>query len=224
MAAFVRSVLTERCRDKPTLALIEADGWRQSGGSGGGWGQLANPALATNRNTLVFPDSGGKFRRDRLELAPLLGVIRLRSGDETPGYATNRRDWQFDGTLPMPNYAYATGFVDRRPKLFHYLSVNGVATTNAKQPQYTLRGRKPFLYKSVGSEYAFKHAPVIEMVPFCVAEPFDGPGNEGLTALCRVAHYLRVHPGWGLGEVNSPYPLHLGDALIRDQETILGIG
>jgi hypothetical protein len=62
------------------------------------------------------------------------------------------------------------------------------------------------------------------MVPFCVAEAFDGSGDEGRTALCRVADYLRVHPGWGRGEVNSPYPLHLGDALIRDQETILGVG
>jgi hypothetical protein len=224
MTAFVRSVLTAPDMDRPTLALIEADRWRLSRDGGGGWGQLANPALAADRNTLVFSDGKDTFRHDRSELAPLLAVIRLRSGDETPGYATNRHDWRFDGTLPMPNYPHATGFVDRRPDIFHYLSVNGVATTNAKQPQYTLRGKKPFLYKSEGSEHAFKHAPVIEMVPFCVAEAFDGSGDEGRTALCRVADYLRVHPGWGRGEVNSPYPLHLGDALIRDQETILGVG
>jgi hypothetical protein len=224
MAAFVRSVLTTRAGDKPTLALIEAEKWRQPRDGGGGWGQLTNPALAANRDALIFPNGKDKFRHDRQDLALLLGVIRLRSGDETPGYATNRRDWRFDDMLPMPNYAQATGFVDCRPDIFHYLSVNGVATTNAKQPQYTLRGKKPFFYKSEGSEHAFKHAPVIEMVPFCVAQQFDHPDGEGLKALCRVAHYLRVHPGWGLGEVNSPYPLHLGDTLIRDQETILGVG
>lgn len=216
--AFVQTVLTQRL-ERPTIALLEAENWRMKREGGGGWAQLANPTLAANRDALIFPDFKQEVRYERADVAHLLSVIRLRTDDETPSYATNRNKWQFDSTLPMPNYKNISGFVDEAPGIFHYLSINGVAKTNKNQPQYD--PKKPFLYKIDGSEHTFKHAPVIEMVPFCVAEAFDNP--EGLKALCRIPHYLRVHPGWGIGEINSPYPLHLGDTLIKDQETILGV-
>ena len=68
----------------------------------------------------------------------------------------------------------------------------------------------------------YSHPQMVEMVPFFVREDFAE--EEEMSALCRVAHYLRSSPAWAMGNLDSPYPMHLGDALINDQLCILGLG
>ncbi len=89
--------------ENPTIALIEADVWRneksEDGSNNKAWFQLKNEYLLEQRDILNFTHVLGhncQYQRDDEKLNNLLGVIRLRSGNETPQYITNRSNWDND--------------------------------------------------------------------------------------------------------------------------------
>ena len=234
LAEFVRRVLTG-VGNQPTLAIIEAPGWRNGGGretEGKVWPQLTNPRMLNSHQQLDFShlEAGKVYERDNKDSAGLLAVIRLRTGDEVPHYVPNLATWQSEDDVR--GLQHLSGFCDwsARP-LLHYFSA-GRSPLTAKV-QDNIEVRKLFkLEKSEsrvwgikGEPYAlripYKHPAMVEMVPFFVRPDFDH--EAGLTALCRIPHYLRFSPAWAMGNLDSPYPLHLGDTLIADQLCVLGL-
>jgi hypothetical protein len=101
LVKFVADVLTKHL-EHPTIALIEADVWRnersQDGNDNRAWFQLKNEYLLEQRDVLNFSHVIGykTYQRDDEKLANLLAVIRLRSNQETPQYVTNRGTWSED--------------------------------------------------------------------------------------------------------------------------------
>jgi hypothetical protein len=157
MLNFVHDLLTKRL-ERPTIGVIEAEGWRNSRGWNDEnycWTQLANGSLDKYPNELRF-DKQRRYERAAPIVNNLLGVIRLRMGDETPQYVN----------------------------------------------------------------IAVKHAQLIEMVPFFVRPDYQS--DEGQQKLCRCVHFLRSSPGFTMGEIARPYPMHLGETLIHDQMVIIG--
>ena len=73
-----------------------------------------------------------------------------------------------------------------------------------------------------GVNIAFKHQQMLEILPFFVHPDFQKT-EESLKSLCRVPHYLRFSPAWSMGNIHSPYPMHLGKQLIKDHLCILGV-
>lgn len=71
-----------------------------------------------------------------------------------------------------------------------------------------------------GVNIAFKHQQILEILPFFVHPDFQKT-EESLKSLCRVPHYLRFSPAWFMGNIHSPYPMHLGKQLIKDHLCIL---
>jgi hypothetical protein len=232
ISRFVESMLTRRL-ERPTLVVVEAEKWRSMRDNGGNWWQLQNNCFVDYQNCLVF---GNRYKveehrhYDRIKADPmsthghLLGIVRLRA-DETPQYVTNRSDWQFDDNMLMRNYFALTGFIDQTTtEVFHYFSI-GQLPAGAGQPQQKKTLSDPFKIVSgrkSGGGIAYRHPPMIEMVPFFVHP--DLASEDGKAVLCRIPHYLRFSPAWAMGNLDSPYPLHLGDVLIKDQLCILGLG
>lgn len=232
LSRFTENLLTKKL-ERPTVVIVEAEKWRTVRDNGGSWWQLQNPFISRYQDNLVF---GHKQREaeqrcysrthvtSELTHGHLLGIIRLRA-TETPQYVTNRADWQSDDVSLMRNYFALTGFVDQTTtELFHYFSI-GQLPMGAGEPQHKKKGRDPFKIVSglkSGGGVAYRHPPMIEMVPFFVHPDFDN--LDGKATLCRIPHYLRFSPAWAMGNLDSPYPLHLGDALIEDHICILGLG
>ncbi|MBD2175009.1 RNaseH domain-containing protein [Anabaena sp. FACHB-709] len=228
LAKFAADVFTQ-ISDRPTLVLIEAEGWRNERGEdneGQAWFQLKNEYLFAKRDVLDFqhvPGHGCVYPRDHKALKNLLGIIRLRSGDETAQYITNRETW--DENSSARDLINLSGFYDISiPELLHYFSIGKLPTT--QKAQDTLTTRELYMLDSQNDEYgvniAFKHQQILEMVPFFVHPNFQKTA-ESLKILCRVPHYLRISPAWSMGNIISPYPLHLGKQLIKDHLCVLGI-
>ena len=235
LAKFAADVLTQ-CLEKPTIALIEADVWRNERSkdeAGTAWFQLKNEYLFEKRDVLDFQHVLGHnclYQRDNQKLNNLLGVVRLRSDRETPQYITNRRDWNEDSTAR--DFTKLSGFVDKTvPDLIHYFSVGRIPETQKKAQDspvtkdlYKLDrhvAEKGYQKDEYAADIAFKHQQMVEMVPFFVRPDFQMA--EAVTALCRVPHYLRTSPAWRMGNIHFPYPMHLGKLLLDDYLCILGI-
>lgn len=229
LVKFVADVLSQHI-ENPTIALIEADVWRNKKSKDGinnqAWFQLTNEYLLKQRNILDFAHVSGhncQYQRDDKNFENLLGIMRLRSGDETPQYVTNRANWDEDSTAR--DFTKLSGFIDRTvPELLHYFSVGRIPDTQ-KKTQDTRDARE--LYKSdrtqniYAANIAYKHQQMVEMLPFFVHPDFQSDDN--LKALCRVPHFLRTSPAFTRGNISSPYPLHLGITLIEDLLCILNL-
>ncbi|MEH2330112.1 RNaseH domain-containing protein [Nostoc sp.] len=227
LVQFVARVLTKHL-DRPTIVLIEAEGWRNGRGEdndGKIWPQLQNEILLSKRNVLDFchvPGHTCEYKRDNKQLQNLLAVIRIRTGKETPQYITNRAAWNED--YPARDFQHLSGFYDKSaPELLHYFSVGRLPKTQKAQDEMPI----PELYKlgfqedKYGANIPFKHQQMVEMVPFFVHPDFQT--EEALKALCRVPHYLRCSPAWSMGNIILPYPMHLGQEIIKDHLCILGV-
>lgn len=228
LAKFAADVLTQ-VGDCPTIALIEADVWRNERGEENGgqaWFQLKNEYLLAKRNILDFqhvPGHACVYPRDHNQLRNLLGIIRFRTGDETTQYITNRQAW--DKNSLARDLIHLSGFYDSSvPELLHYFSIGRLPKT--QKAQDTSTARELYMLDSQDDEYgvniAFKHQQMLEMLPFFIRSDFQKT-EESLKSLCRVPHYLRISPAWSMGNIHSPYPMHLGKQLIKDQLCILGV-
>jgi len=229
LVKFVADVLSQHI-ENPTIALIEAEVWRnkksKDGSNNQAWFQLKNEYLLEQRDILSFNHVSGhncQYQRDNKIFEKLLCVIRLRSNKETPQYVTNRTTWSEDCTAR--DFTQLSGFIDRTvPELIHYFSIGRIPDTQ-KKTQDTLDARQ--LYKSDRSEniyaanIAYKHQQMVEMLPFFVRPDFQSKDN--LKALCRVPHFLRTSPGFTKGNINHPYPMHLGIRLLEDLLCILDL-
>ncbi|MEH2162255.1 MAG: RNaseH domain-containing protein [Nostoc sp.] len=228
LVKFAADVLTQ-VGEQPTLVLIEADVWRNERGEENGgqaWFQLKNEYLFANRDVLDFQHVPGHaciYPRDHNQLRNLLGIIRFRTGDETTQYITNRQVW--DENSPARDLMHLSGFYDTSiPELLHYFSIGRLPKT--QKAQDTSTARELYMLDSQDDEYgvniAFKHQQMLEMLPFFIRSDFQKT-EESLKSLCRVPHYLRISPGWSMGNIHSPYPMHLGKQLIKDHLCILGV-
>jgi hypothetical protein len=215
LVRFVEDTLTNYL-ERPTIVLIEAENWRNKGV----WAQLKNELLSQMLDRLEFVEDRQQPRvypRDDAQLSHLLAVIRIRSGDETPQYITNRETWQ-ENTLSR-DLQELSGFVDCTINgIFHYFSIGRLPKT-VTNPQARKRTKDPYKVED-GGGVAFKHQQMLELVPFFVHPDFQN--EEGLKTLCRVPHYLRSSPAWSVGNILLSYPMHLGEQLIEDQICILG--
>ncbi|WP_414575802.1 RNaseH domain-containing protein [Anabaena sp. CCY 9402-a] len=228
LAKFAADVIMQ-VDEQPTLVFIEAEGWRNERGEeseGQAWFQLKNDYLLAKRDILDFqhiPGHGCVYTRDDQKLTNLLGIIRFRTGDETTQYITNRQVWHENS--PARDLINLSGFFDISvPELLHYFSIGKLPKTQKAQDTSTTRDL--YMLDSQDNEYganiAFKHQQMLEVVPFFVRTDFQKTA-ESLNSLCRVPHYLRFSPAWSMGNILSPYPLHLGKQLIEDHLCILGI-
>ncbi|BAT56546.1 unknown protein [Nostoc sp. NIES-3756] len=227
LVRFVANVLTKYL-DRPTVVLIEAEGWRNGRGEdndGKIWPQLQNENFLAKSNFLDFSHVPGhtcEYTRDHQQLQNLLAVIRIRTGKETPQYITNREAW--NENCAAQDFKHLSGFYDKSaPELLHYFSVGKLPRTQKFQNEIPI----PELYKlgfhedKYGANIPFKHQQIVEIVPFFVHPDFQT--KEALKALCRVPHFLRCSPAWSMGNIVSPYPMHLGNELIEDHLCILGV-
>lgn len=190
----------------PTIALIEAEVWRNYNV----WPQISNAGLSGNRNVLDFSGFDRKYQRDDPLFRNLLGIIRMRSGNETPQYTTDTER----------EFTQLTGAVDTQTgDLMHYFSIGKQLITSKGQRYESTRHATAL--DGVGAGVAYKYPQIIEFVPFFVREDYQTP--DGLTQLCRVPHYLRISPAWTQGNIVLPYPMHLAQTLIDDQLCILGM-
>ncbi|MEH2372862.1 RNaseH domain-containing protein [Nostoc sp.] len=228
LAKFAADVLTQ-VGEQPTLVLIEADVWRNERGEENGgqaWFQLKNENLLAKRDVLDFQHVPGHtcvYRRDHNKLRNLLEIIRFRTGDETTQYITNRQAW--NDNSPARDLINLSGFYDTSvPELFHYFSIGRLPKT--QKAQDTSTARELYMLDSQDEEsgvnIAFKHQQMLEMLPFFIRSDFQKT-EESLKSLCRVPHYLRISPAWSMGNIHSPYPMHLGKQLIKDHLCILGV-
>lgn len=218
LSRFIEETVTQHLA-RPTLIIVEASKWRNK--SNGGWTQLQNPILSSRLDKLEFGKipSLQVYNRDDSSLNNIVAIIRLRQGDETPQYITNRDNWQKDEERPMRDLYQLSGFIDRTTtEVFHYFSIGRLQAT-IKGSQARRSREDPYKLED-GGGIAFKHQQMIEIVPFFVHQDFSH--KDGLKALCRVPHYLRFSPAWSMGNVILPYPMHLGNQLIEDQLCILG--
>lgn len=223
LAEFAARIVTQAFK-RPTLILIEADGWRNERGEdndGKIWSQLKNEYLLAKRDVLDFqhvPKHNCEYHRKDPELENLSAIIRLRTEDETPQYIPNRDFWSED--RPARSFMHLSGFCDESaPGLLHYFSIGRLPKT--QKTQDTPGNRELYMLDEDGANIAFKHQQIVEMVPFFVHPTFQT--DSGLRSLCRVPHYLRSSPSWIMGNLIHPYPMHLGQQLIEDQLCILGM-
>lgn len=216
--------------ENPTIALIEADVWRnersKDGNNNQGWFQLQNEYLLEQRNILNFNHVFGhhcEYQRQDEKLDNLLAVIRLRSGNETPQYVTNRKEWHEDSETT--DFTQLSGFIDKTvPKLLHYFSIGRIPETQKKKqntPQARNLSKIEYEDDIYAANIAYKHQQMIEMLSFFVRS--DLKTEENLKALCRVPHYLRTSPAFTKGNISHPYPMHLGINLIEDFLCILDL-
>ena len=208
---FVMDVLRTRLT-APTVAVIEADWWRSSVGNPGRWPQLGNKRLFTQRDKLDFHEipGGQVFTRQDRQFDNLLAVVRLRKGDETPQYTIGTDTW--DAALQTDDLAHLSGYIDNTvTEPFHYFSIAGKSGLQRAQFSKAYRDR----YKlDLKSDLAYKHAQLVELLPFFVHVDFDDRVN--LTRLCRCVHFLRIAPGFTKGNILQPYPMHLASSLLDD--------
>jgi hypothetical protein len=220
MVNFVEDVLMRRL-ERPTIAVIEAEGWRNGRGEDEDkhcWTQLQNPRLFKSQDRLIFDTHNRSYERAAPALDPLLAVVRLRMNAETPQYVT-AETWSDEN--PMRDLEHLTGYIDPCvPSPLHYMSVAGLSEgqkgQNTKETQEALK-TDARNYK--GASIAYKHPQMVEMVPFFVAPRFQN--DEGLRQLCRCIHFLRISPGFTLGEIVLPYPMHLGEVSVEDMICIV---
>lgn len=221
LARFVAQVLSQKL-ERPTLALIEAEKWRngkQNENDNKGWVQLQNDKLADQLELLDFTHLSGfslPYPRQGSYMQNLLGIIRIRQGNESPQYVAQSAGWQ-DKTKTQ-DFDHLTGFLDKSiPGVLHYFSVGKLPKTQKKQKGVNLFDKLKI--ESEGAATSYKHQQMLELVPFFIRPDFQQP--EQKLALCRVAHFLRVNPAWGMGNTVLPYPMHLGETLIKDQVCIV---
>ena len=216
LVKFVADTLVNHLENS-TVALIEADVWRnersQDGNNNQAWFQLKNEYLLEQRDILNFGHVIGhncQYQRDDEKLNNLLSVIRLRSGNETPQYVTNRNTW--DDNLETKDFTQLSGFIDKEvPELLHYFSIGRIPETQKKK-QNAPKARNLSKIEHQDAIYAaniaYKHQQMIEMLPFFIRA--DLKTEENIKALCRVPHYLRTSPAYTRGNIRQPYPMHLG--------------
>lgn len=195
----------------PALVLLEAQDWRNHNL----FPQFANGKEAIqnqNRLDLTHVESFA-HQYDHSDL-PGLRLIRLRpigSLGETPQYVPVFEEE--DGQLAdEKDFKQLTGLVDTQVEspFFHYLSIGRMPQTANRQ-----KANQPLYKLDENGGIAFKHQTLVEFVPF-----FLQPGDEA-QAWCRIAHFLRVSPGWDGGNIILPYPLHLAKDILEDQLCIL---
>lgn len=208
MLDFVHDVITKHL-ERPTIAVIEAEGWRNKGDQDC-WTQLSNPELTKDFQSLRFD---GHRHYDRSGLNNLLCVIRLRDGKETPQYITSGT-WTEES--PLRDIPHLTSYVDPYvSQPLHFLSIAQLSDTQKKQKEKKVVELFKGDTRDRYHEIPFKHPQIIELVPFFVRD--DYLQDEGQRQLCRCVHLLRNSPGFVMGAINQPYPMHLGEALINDQ-------
>ncbi len=229
LVKFVADTLVNHL-ENPTIALIEADVWRnersKDGNNNQAWFQLKNEYLLAQRDILNFAhvlSHNCEYKRNDEKLNNLLSVIRLRSGNETPQYVTNRNNWDDDSQTK--DFTQLSGFIDRKiPELLHYFSIGRIPETQKKkQNQPKARELSKIEHKDdiYAANIAYKHQQMIEMLPFFVRTDFQT--EEKIKTLCRVPHYLRTSPAYTKGNIRQPYPMHIGINLIEDILCILGL-
>lgn len=221
LVKFVADVLSQHL-EHPTIALIEAEVWRNEGGKDDrAWFQLKNENLLAQRDILNFshvPDHA-TYQRDDCKLTNLLGIIRIRSGQETPQYVPNRENWHED--KETSDFTKLSGFIDKTvPELLHYFSVGRIPDTQ-KKTQHKINNRELYKNDPGAANIAYKHQQMVEMSPFFVRSDFQTEDN--LKALCRVPHLLRTSPAFTRGNISHPYPMYLGLKLIEDLLCILDL-
>ncbi|MCC7206026.1 MAG: DUF3962 domain-containing protein [Anaerolineae bacterium] len=218
MVNFAEAVLT-RHLERPTIAVIEAVGWRNGGKEGQCWTQLTNPNLAKYRDVLRF-GVNREYERGAPAVRHLLGVVRLRMGIETPQYIT-AETWTPDE--PPRHVRHLTGYIDPAvSEPFHYISLARLPRSQKRQDDKVVIGVfKGDILENTRLHMALKHAQIIEMVPFFVHPDFQS--NQGVRQLCRCVHFLRISPAFVMGDIVLPYPMHLGERLIADQLPIIGV-
>lgn len=223
LAQFAARVVTAS-HERPTLVLIEANGWRNAGKEGQHiWPQLKNENLADQRDELNFRHVHGQERayfRPDPAVQNLLAVVRLRLNDETPQYLPEVMEGE-----SARDFKQLSAFVDRRTSgLLHFFSIGQQADT---QKIETDKMEGPGLFKlevrpgkdGAGAGVSFRHQQVVEFVPFFVHP--DLQEEAKLLALCRIPHYLRTSPAWDTANTLYPFPMHLAKALIDDYLCIL---
>jgi len=220
MVRFAEKVLTERL-ERPTIAVIEAERWRNGRGEDDEkqcWTQLQNGNLSGTLNVLQF-DTRHSYERDAANLDLLLAVVRLRMNDETPQYIT-ADEWTVDD--PMRDIPHLTGYVDPSVSTpLHYMSIAGLPDTQKDQKGKRVVEAFKGDAKDEQDNLAYKHAQIVEMLPFFVHPRYQH--DEGMRQLCRCIHFLRLSPGFTVGEIAVPYPMHLGETLIEDMLCIIGV-
>lgn len=230
LAQFAAKMIAQEW-ERPTLVLIEAEVWRnqrtkEHNQDGRIWPQLQNAHLLKQKDQLDFhhiQNHNCRYQRDDAQLNNLLGVIRIRTGRETPQYLPDRSWWNEDAEAR--DLQILSGFFDTSVEgLLHYFSIGNLPSTQKGQDSKTVRELYMLDRDSEREEYganiAFKHQQIVEMLPFFVRADFQT--EEYLKALCRVPHYLRFSPAWTMGNIVLPYPMHLGEQLIQDRLCILG--
>lgn len=231
LAQFAANMIAQEW-ERPTLVLIEAEGWRnqrtkEHNQDGRIWPQLQNAHLLKQKDQLDFQhiqNHSCRYQRDDVQLNNLLGVIRIRTGRETPQYLPDRSLWNED--TEARDLQNLSGFFDTSvAELLHYFSIGKLPSTQKSQDNKTVRELYMLDRNSEREEYganiAFKHQQIVEMLPFFVHPDFQG--NDERKVLCRVPHYLRFSPAWTMGNIVLPYPMHLGEQLIQDRLCILGV-
>ncbi len=226
LVKFASNTLVNHLKN-PTIALIEAEVWRnkrsKDGNNNQAWFQLQNENLLEQRDILNFSHVSDhhQYQRDDERLNNLLGLIRLRSGNETPQYVTNRQEWDEDSETK--DFTQLSGFIDETvPELLHYFSIGRIPKTQKKQDEKKARNLRKIENEDdiYAANIAYKHQQMIEMLLFFVRR--DLKSKEQIKALCRVLHYLRTSPTYTKGNIRHPYPMHLGNNLIEDMLCILG--
>ena len=140
LVKFVANTLVYRL-DNLSIALIEADVWRnersKDGSNHQAWFQLKNEYLLEQRDILNFAHVLGhncQYQRDDPKLNNLLGVIRLRSGNETPQYVTDRNNWNDDSETK--DFTQLSSFVDKDSPRLIALFFYRKNTKHSKRSKY----------------------------------------------------------------------------------------
>ena len=227
LVKFAADVLTNHLENQ-SIVLIEADVWRneksKAGSNNKAWFQLKNEYLLEQRDILNFNHVCGhncQYKRNDEKLHNLLAIIRLRSGNETPQYVTNRQTW--DENSETQDFTKLSGFVDNTiPELMHYFSIGRIPDTQKKKqdaPKARELAKTEHIDDIYAANIAYKHQNMVEMLPFFVRS--DLQTEEILKALCRAVHWLRTSPAYTKGNIKQPYSMHLGISLIEDLLCIL---
>jgi hypothetical protein len=196
LSRFAERVLT-KAWERPTLILMEADGWRSHSGLPIGNEVLQHNHLQIN-NKAYTP-----------EMLPRVRMVRVRDAGnlgETPQYAaTNNSSWNELDAAEL--FDMMIGVVDTHTtsELPHYFSI-GRQLAAAKKDDHTLYSFDE------GGDVAYKHQQAVEMVPF-----FTQPEDEDPYVYCRIAHLLRSTSAWEGGNIVFAFPLHLGRTLVKNQ-------
>jgi len=219
---FVQAVLTQHL-DAPTVAIIPAAWWRNAsdGYQGARWPQLGNKRLFARRDVLDFRHipGGETFTRDDARLAHLVGVVRLRMDDETPQYTAGTPTW--DAEQQTGDVDVLSGYVDctvRDP--LHYFSLAGESGLQ-KEQSANYSGLKDAYKMDLNTDYAYKHAQLLELVPFFLRENFQS--EDAQKTLCRCLHLLRISPAFSKANILLPYPMHLAKVMLDDLLCIVDI-